>query len=140
MKKNILFVALSWLWLLLVFIASLIPNPKSTVRQLLKKFLRIIGKSDTDKHVHFIFYFLLVFLFVMAYKNTKIRGLIFFGVIIFSGFIELIQPRLTHGHRKCDINDFMYNVLGCISALILAVTLEFLINSFNESIKPSIKF
>lgn len=132
MKKNSFFVILSWVWLLMIFIASLVPNPKSFVRQIIKKLLRILGRPDVDKNIHFLFYFSLVFLFVMAYKDNKIRAFLFFGAIGMSGIIEIIQPRLTHGRRKFDIHDLMYNIAGCVSALILALILEYLINSFSK--------
>lgn len=135
MKKNTLFVILSWFWLSLVVLASLVPKPKYYVRQMIKKILRMIGSADIDKNVHFIFYFLLVFFFVMAYKNTKWRAIIFVGAILGSGIIELIQPIVSHSSRKCDINDLIYNISGCILGLICALASEFSFHYIQKIIK-----
>jgi VanZ family protein len=135
MKKNTLFVILSWLWLSLVIIASLVPKPKSYVRQMIRKLLRMMGRPDMDKNVHFIFYFLLVFFFIMAYKNTKWRAFILMGAIVVSGIIEIIQPIITHSSRKCDLNDFVYNVSGCLLGLIIALISEHLFLYFQNTIK-----
>lgn len=136
MKKNTLLTFVSWLWLSIVIVASFVPRPKLYMQQIVKKLLRIIGTPDMDKNVHFIFYFLLVFFFIMAYKNAKWRTFILMGAIITSGIIEIIQPIITHSSRKCDINDFIYNVAGCIVGFILALTSEFILNSFHNLIKP----
>ena len=133
-EKNTLFVILSWLWLSIVIVASLVPKPKSYVRQMIKKLLRIMGTPEMDKNVHFIFYFLLVFFFIMAYKSTKWRTFIFVGAIVISGIIEVIQPMVTHSSRKCDFNDFMYNISGCLLGLVLALSFEFFYNSFQNRI------
>lgn len=138
MKKNTLFVILSWIWLSLVIMASFVPKPKSYVRQMIKKLLRVIGTPDMDKNVHFIFYFLLVFFFIMAYKNTKWRTIILMGAIITSGVIEIIQPIITHSSRKCDINDFIYNVAGCTLGFVLAITSDFLFKYVQNSIRIGI--
>lgn len=135
MKKNTFFVIISWLWLTLVFIASLVPKPKQYVRQMIKKLLRILGRPEMDKNVHFIFYFLLVCFFILAYKSTKWRAFIFFGAIVVSGIIELIQPVLSHNSRRCDINDLIYNVAGCLLGLIVALTAELLFDLFQRTIK-----
>lgn len=135
MKKNTLFVILSWLWLSLVIIASLVPKPKSYIRQMIKKLLRMMGRPDMDKNVHFFFYFLLVFFFIMAYKNTKWRAFIFLGTIVVSGIIEIIQPIITHSSRKCDLNDFIYNVSGCLLGLVLALSSELLYNFYQNRIE-----
>lgn len=135
MKKNTLFVIISWLWLSLVIIASLVPKPKSYIRQMIKKLLRMMGRPDMDKNVHFIFYFLLVFFFIMAYKNTKWRAFILMGTIVVSGIIEIIQPIITHRSRKCDLNDFIYNVSGCLLGLIVALISEHLFLYFQNRIK-----
>lgn len=132
MKKNTLFVILSWLWLSIIILASLVPKPKSYVRQMIKKLLRIMGRPEMDKNVHFIFYFLLVFFFIMAYKNTKWRTFNFVGAIVISGIIEIIQPIVTHSSRKCDINDFIYNTSGCLLGLVLALSSEFLYNFYQN--------
>ena len=135
MKKNNLFVTLSWFWLSLVIVASLFPDPKSFIRQMIKKLVRMMGRPDMDKNVHFIFYFFLVFFFIMAYKNTKWRISIFIGAIVVSGIIEMIQPIVTHSSRNRDVNDFIYNIAGCLIGLILAITSEYLFNSFQNAIK-----
>lgn len=127
MKKHNLFLILSWLWLSMVVLASLVPKPKFYVRQIIKKMLQLTRQSDIDKNVHFVFYFLLVFLFILAYTNYKKRVLIFLGAILISGIIEFMQPLVTHGLRKCDIHDFAYNVLGCTLGLIIALSLEYIV-------------
>lgn len=126
MKNNRLFVIVSWLWLSIIVVASLVPQPKYYVRQIIRKILRLMGRPEIDKNVHFLFYFLLVFFFILAYNNTKWRIFIFTGAIVISGIIELIQPMVTHSARKCDFNDLMYNASGCLLGLFLALSVEFL--------------
>lgn len=135
LKKNTYFVIVSWLWLSIVIIASFVPEPKYYVRQLIKNLLKILVKPDMDKNVHFVFYFLMIFFFMMAYKNSKIRVLIFLGVVFISGIIEIIQPIITHSSRKSDINDFMFNVAGCTLGYALAISYDFLLNHFQNLIK-----
>jgi VanZ family protein len=134
-KKNTLFVILSWLWLSLVVIASLVSKPKYYVCQIIKKILRMIGSADIDKNVHFIFYFLLVFFFIMTYKNTKWRAIIFVGAILGSGIIEFIQPIVYHISRKCDINDLIYNISGCIFGLICPLASQFSFHYIQKQLK-----
>lgn len=137
MKKNRLFVLVSWLWLAIIVVASLVPQPKYYVRQIIKKLLRLLGRPEMDKNVHFIFYFVLVFFFILAYKNAKWRIFIFVGAIVISGLIEIIQPIVTHSARKCDFNDLMYNASGCLLGLLLALSVEFLFK-FYQSRKTTI--
>lgn len=127
MKNITIFTVLSWLWLSLVIMASLVPKPKSYVCKMIKKLQQLASQSDIDKNVHLVFYFLLVFLFILGYANYKMRVLLFFAAILLSGIIEILQPLVTHGIRKCDIHDFVFNVLGCSLGLVLAITLEYLI-------------
>lgn len=129
------FVIVSWLWLSIVIIASLVPEPKHYVRQLIKNLLKIMVKPDIDKNIHFVFYFLMLFFFIMAYKTSKNRVLIFLGVIGISGIIEIIQPIITHSSRKSDINDFIFNVAGCTLGYVLAVSYDILLNYFQNLIK-----
>ncbi len=135
LKKNTSFVIVSWLWLSIVIIASLVPEPKHYVRQLIKNLLKIMVKPDMDKNIHFVFYFLMLFFFIMAYKTSKNRVLIFLGVIGISGIIEIIQPIITHSSRKSDINDFIFNVAGCTLGYALAISYVFLLNYFQNLIK-----
>jgi glycopeptide antibiotics resistance protein len=76
---------------------------------------------------------MLVFLFAMAYKDKKARVIIFISTIIFSGIIELLQPRLTHGFRKCDIHDLAYNIVGCCIAVLLTFLMDYLISFTNKN-------
>lgn len=132
MKKNKIFLYLSWGWLILVIIASFVPRPQSIVRQLLRKMLRLVSKGDIDKQVHLLFYFIMVFLFCLAYKNNKVRFVIVAIAIFISGVVEYLQPILSHGSRRTDKIDLLYNISGCFLGLIAATFIEFFISKFRE--------
>lgn len=122
MKKYSVTKMLPWLWLILVLIASFIPKPKYYIRTVLKAILKLIGQNEIDKNVHFIFYFLLTFLFMLAYQGKYKRIFILFSIITLSGVIEVIQPILS---RSRDILDFKFNLLGCILGFIIAIFMKF---------------
>jgi VanZ family protein len=123
MKKYSLTVLLPWLWLFIVLIASLIPKPKYYIRTALKAILKLVGQNDMDKNVHFIFYFLLTFLFILAYEGKLKRIIILFFIIVFSGAIEIIQPISS---RSRDVLDFKFNLTGCLLGFTIAILVDFI--------------
>lgn len=122
MKKYSVTKVLPWLWLILVLIASFILKPKYYIRKVLKAILKLIGQNDMDKNVHFIFYFLLTFLFILAYQGKYKRILILFCIITLSAVIELIQPIIS---RSRDILDFKFNLAGCVLGFTIALFVKF---------------
>ena len=117
---------------MLVIIASFVPRPQSIVRQFLRKLLRLVSKGDIDKQVHLLFYFIMVLLFCMAYKRIKARILIVIIAISISAMVEYLQPILTHGSRRADKIDLLYNISGCFLGLIVAIFIDFCITKFRE--------
>lgn len=122
MKKYSFPKLLPWLWLILVLIASFIPKPKYYIKSVLKAILKLIGQNEMDKNVHFIFYFLLTSLFILAYQGKYKRIFILFCIITLSGVIEFIQPILS---RSRDFLDFKFNLAGCILGFIIPIFMKF---------------
>lgn len=122
MKKYSFPKLLPWLWLILVLIASFIPKPKYYIKSVLKAILKLIGQNEMDKNVHFIFYFLLTSLFILAYQGKYKRIFILFCIITLSAVIELIQPIIS---RSRDILDFKFNLAGCVLGFMIALFVKF---------------
>lgn len=69
-----------------------------------------------DKLVHFGFYFGEATLLLLLFNiSTRGRILIVASVILFSGFIEIVQPYLGRGG---DSIDFLANTLGAIFGMV----------------------
>lgn len=132
MKNNTTFIYIAWCWVLLVLLASFVPRPQSVVRQFLRKLLGIVNRGDIDKQVHLLFYFILVFLFSLAYKSIKSRTIIVLIAIFISGIVEYLQPLFTNGSRRADKVDFIYNISGGAMGLIAAILIEFMFNKFQK--------
>ncbi|MFK7002089.1 VanZ family protein [Flavobacterium oreochromis] len=111
-KRKFIWLALCWTSLIL-FLSFKAPtlNPKYTF-------------PNEDKVVHFVFYFVFVFLWMKYIVLTqclslkKMTFLITFVAIVFSILVEIGQEFLTT-NRFAEIKDVIANSLGAITSAIL---------------------
>ncbi|MFT5752896.1 MAG: VanZ family protein [Flavobacterium sp.] len=109
------------IWIVVITILSLVSFEKNTITSI----------HNSDKVVHFSFYFILTFLLLrivngkMRFKYMIVIALSFFYGII----IELIQMYFTLT-RKGDFYDAIANLSGIICAVILNY---FIIDKFSSS-------
>jgi VanZ family protein len=97
------------LWVLIVTTLSLISFNSATFNTF----------QNSDKFVHFFFYFVLTILLFKSFPNkVKRKHLIIIILAVLYGIvIEVFQENLTIT-RKLDIMDIFANTLGVISALL----------------------
>lgn len=79
------------------------------------------GNVNTDKIVHFIFYFGFTILFYFSLENkNKLKSLIYsFLFSIFWGILmEILQKYFTEG-RTADVKDIFFNIFGTVVAIFL---------------------
>lgn len=113
LKKRLLFSILLF-WVILITVLSLV-----SFRKIPK-----IAIENSDKYVHFAFYFVLtILLFINLFQKWKITKSIFFSIIvaiIYGIIIEVLQESLTQT-RKAEINDVFFNVLGTLIGAFLII-------------------
>lgn len=107
-KKKLLFSILLF-WVILITILSLV-----SFRKMPK-----IGVENSDKYVHFTFYFVLTFLLFLnlILKNSFFKTL-FFSItiaVIYGIIIEVIQETVTTS-RRAELGDILFNSFGSLVA------------------------
>lgn len=109
MERKI-YIILTLLWVVSITILSLVSFDKNT----------IITVQNTDKIVHFTFYFILTLLLFRCVKKTmKFKYLIIISLSIFYGIIiEVLQMSFTTT-RKGDLYDVLANSIGVFCAAML---------------------
>jgi VanZ family protein len=114
LKKRLLFSILLF-WVILITVLSLVSFrkiPKITI-------------ENSDKYVHFTFYFVFTFLlYVNFFQKWKTIKSILYSVliaIIYGIIIEGLQELLTQT-RKAEINDVFFNILGTLTGAFLTLT------------------
>lgn len=105
-----IYIILTLLWVVSITILSLVSFDKNT----------IITVQNTDKIVHFTFYFILTLLLFRCVKKTmKFKYLIIISLSIFYGIIiEVLQMSFTTT-RKGDLYDVLANSIGVFCAAML---------------------
>lgn len=113
LKKRLLFSILLF-WVILITVLSLVSFrkiPKITI-------------ENSDKYVHFTFYFVFTFLlYVNFFQKWKTIKSILYSVliaIIYGIIIEGLQELLTQT-RKAEINDVFFNILGTLTGAFLTL-------------------
>jgi len=108
LKFRTLWLGISWFWLILIIIFSLITLPKTAGYNI----------PNLDKLEHLFSYFLLMFLFAQCYKTWRIR-IIYAVVFISLGVVlEFLQSfTLT---RQFEYADMVANTSGVILGLIFS--------------------
>lgn len=112
-------------WALIIIILSVIPT--DDLDSQMWSFV-----PYEDKIMHFIFYgifsFLLMRAFLKYYKKTRpaliLAFFTFVFIFIFGVILEIIQASLT-SYREGDIMDMIFNLAGCISAILLILLIPF---------------
>lgn len=111
LKKRLLFSILVF-WVILITVLSLVSFTK----------IPKIAIENSDKYVHFTFYFVLTVLlyvnFLQKWKTTKSILFSVFIAIIYGTIIEVLQESLTQT-RKAEINDVFFNILGTLTGAFL---------------------
>lgn len=104
------FIILSLIWVVIITVLSLVSFNTS----------KIVTIQDTDKFVHFAFYFVLTLLVLKSVKDKlKCKYLIVITIIFIYGIIiEVLQERFTFT-RKGDIYDIIANFTGIVFASML---------------------
>ena len=107
-RKKLLFSILLF-WVILITILSLV-----SFRKMPK-----IGVENSDKYVHFTFYFVLTFLLFLnlILKNSFFKTL-FFSItiaVIYGIIIEVIQETVTTS-RRAELGDILFNSFGSLVA------------------------
>ena len=109
-EHNLFFVALSWT--IIITVLSLVSLGNVQI-------LEVPGK---DKTIHFIFYFVLTFLWYFAlqkrYKYKSLIFLIVLFVIIYGIIIEVLKEKITKD-RQADLYDVFANSCGALFALFI---------------------
>jgi len=111
-------------WLIGVTILSLVKLGK----------ISAITVENSDKYVHFIFYFITAFLFYMTLKSFSVHffkriALSFVFSVAYGIVIEVLQEVLTTS-RHFEWGDIIANSLGAFFSLILISILRIKINFF----------
>ncbi|MDD5571419.1 MAG: VanZ family protein [Bacteroidales bacterium] len=109
----------SLIWALIIFVFSAIPGDDIPSFDFLKNI-------PADKIVHFglygVFNFLLVFGFKRQYTSNRLRyksyTYSFVTAALYGGMLEIFQKYFFTG-RTSDIMDFMANVAGCLSGILV---------------------
>ena len=97
-------------WTLLIFYLCLNDVPS----------LPTIPIENIDKIIHFIFYFVFVFLWIKSIKHISLR---YFLIVLFMALcigisIEFLQDKFTK-NRAFDWYDIVANILGAITSLFI---------------------
>lgn len=97
-------------WTLLIFYLCLNDTPS----------LPIIPFENIDKIIHFVFYFVFVFLWIMSLKHISLRYflIVLFIALLLGISIEFLQEKYTK-NRAFDWYDIVANALGAITSFIL---------------------
>lgn len=106
-RKYYLFATI--LWLIIITTLSLVSFNSASFNTF----------QNTDKFVHFFFYFVLTILLLKSFSNkVKCKHLIIIILAIAYGIvIEVLQENLTKT-RKADIKDIFANILGVVFAFL----------------------
>jgi len=113
-SRQKLFKYLFWCWLILLLIASSIPNIPVPDK-------KIIGPLQSDYFIHFFEYFVLALLFVLWKKTTTYKP-VSLGIIwlIGSAIASLDEVhQLWIPERTFNPIDLVFNSIGILSGLIL---------------------
>ena len=104
------YIGLTTVWVVLITILSLVSFEKNTINSI----------HNSDKIVHFFFYFILTTLLLKSIKqNAKSKYLIVIALCLFYGIIiEVLQENFTSS-RKGDFYDVLANSTGIICAVML---------------------
>ncbi|WP_353078293.1 VanZ family protein [Flavobacterium sp.] len=80
----------------------------------------IIPFENIDKIIHFVFYFVFVFLWIMSLKHISLRYflIVLFIALLLGISIEFLQEKYTK-NRAFDWYDIVANALGAITSFIL---------------------
>ena len=109
MKLKNLWLAIGLALVLLVIVASLIPNPPSPVEF-----------KGSDKLEHFAAYAFMMLWFAQIYTRNRVRWAIALALVMLGISLECLQ-RLT-GYRTFEYADMGANTAGVLCALLLAQT------------------
>jgi VanZ family protein len=104
-----LWLAIGFLLITLVVVASLIPNPP-----------HVAQFRGNDKLGHFAAYIAMTFWFGQIYTRTRVRWTIALAFVILGISLEYLQ-RMS-GYRTFEYADMGANAAGVLSALLLAQT------------------
>ncbi len=99
----------AFFWTIAITILSLVS---------LKEMPSITTLKFKDKIIHFMFYFVFVFLWTNALKekNVKILKIVLFA-ILYGIIIEILQSAITSS-RQADVYDALANSFGACSAML----------------------
>jgi VanZ family protein len=111
--KNIFF-WLAFIWTALVIMLSLVSFSGAP------KMIKTIGAND--KAIHFVFYFVFVFLWGnYLFSEKKIQNKTLFSIVIVAvtlgGIMEIFQELFTE-HRMADWYDMLANTIGAVCGTI----------------------
>lgn len=117
--KAIKYKWLFWAWLLIIIIATTIPNI-NTSKTLFKS---EVFEFRIDYVIHFLIYFVLAFLFVnWKYQRLKSKPFLYLALTVIIGasfsFIEELHQIIIPG-RTYNPVDFYYNSLGVFTGVFL---------------------
>jgi VanZ family protein len=109
MKLRKLWLGIGLLWVVIVVVLSLIPEPPS------------VGQfQDIDKLEHGAAYAFLMFWFAQIYPARRTRRVIAFSFVLLGIVIECLQG--LSGFRQFEYTDMAANTLGVLVGLLLALT------------------
>lgn len=106
-----LFKILTLIWLVLITLLCMVPQEDLPDAG---------GIPHFDKIVHFVLYFVLIFLSLFIFSGSKQPGkvIIVSGIFGFSLFIELMQDILPFG-RTFSFLDLLTNLIGILTGLLV---------------------
>ncbi|NTV46862.1 MAG: VanZ family protein [Chlorobiales bacterium] len=108
MQRGTLYKAAFYLWLVLIFIFSVIPKDAEIEE------LQIFDLTGTGFVKHLIAYFIAALLLILAYKNEHLKFIVLSLLLVFLGsiLIEFIQYLLPY--RAFSVSDMLANFLGIV--------------------------
>lgn len=131
MNKNVVFLVI---WIMLITIASIIPNINTT--QEIELGINFIIRFDYLAHLAM--FLVLTFLFFSyIYAKNKARhykAIIIYVIIglVYAGFCEYIQQIIPG--RAFNINDFIYNAVGIVLGTVISIPLlEYKNGKYNKT-------
>jgi len=101
-------------WFIVVNYSTLMPPPE------------LPTENVSDKLLHFVGYAVLAFFAVIRRKSVKSVALFIIAIVLYGGFIEIVQP---HVNRYGEFGDFVANSVGAVSGALIVIGL-FKLNFF----------
>lgn len=121
LKNSLTVRVVFFIYTVLLFIATLLPL--DTIQSGGKSWFSFLAFKNSDKIVHFIMFFILTGLLIIAYQSLKKIGFITIPIIM--GIVIEILQHTMGGGRTFDIWDIAANTLGTIAAFFLLTKLTF---------------